>query len=82
MKRIEIDPKKLGGKPVIKGTRIPVYLILEMLASGMDVKEILKEYPELTEEDIREAIRYASQVLSKEEVYEISTCTLERKGVV
>jgi uncharacterized protein (DUF433 family) len=48
----------------------------------MDVKEILKEYPELTEEDIREAIRYASQVLSKEEVYEISTCTLERKGVV
>ncbi len=73
MKRIEIDPKKLGGKPVIKGTRIPVYLILEMLASGMDVKEILKEYPELTEEDIREAIRYASQVLSKEEVYEIST---------
>ncbi len=73
MKRIEIDPKKLGGKPVIKGTRIPVYLILEMLASGMDIKEILKEYPELTEEDIREAIRYASQVLSKEEVYEIST---------
>ena len=73
MKRIEIDPNKLGGKPVIKGTRIPVYLILEMLASGMDVKEILKEYPELTEEDIREAIRYASQVLSKEEVYEIST---------
>ena len=73
MKRIEIDPKKLGGKPVIKGTRIPVYLILEMIASGMDVKEILKEYPELTEEDIREAIRYASQVLSKEEVYEIST---------
>lgn len=73
MNRIEINPKKLGGKPVIKGTRIPVYLILEMLANGMDIKEILKEYPELTEEDVREAIRYASQILSKEEVYEIST---------
>ncbi len=72
MDRIEINPKKLGGKPVIKGTRIPVYLILEMLANGMSIDEILREYPELTEEDIREAIRYASQILSKEEVYEIS----------
>ena len=72
MDRIEIDPKKLGGKPVIKGTRIPVCQILEMLASGMDVEEILREYPELTEEDVRESIRYASRVLSKEEVYEIS----------
>ena len=44
--RIEINPKKLGGKPVIKGTRIPVYLILEMMAEGMNEKEILKEYPE------------------------------------
>ena len=71
MDRIEINPKKLGGKPVIKGTRIPVYLILEMLANGMSIEEILKEYPELTEEDVREAIRYASQVLSKEEIYEV-----------
>ena len=71
MDGIEINPKKLGGKPVIKGARIPVYLILEMLANGMSIDEILREYPELTEEDIREAIRYASQILSKEEVYEI-----------
>ena len=62
MKRIEIDPKKLGGKPVIKGTRIPVYLIIE---------EILKEYPELTEEDVKEAIKYASQILKREELYEV-----------
>ena len=73
MSEIEVDPKKLGGKPVIKGTRIPVYLILEMLANGMSVEEILKEYPELTEEDIREAVRYASRILRKEEIYEIST---------
>jgi len=71
MDRIEINPKKLGGKPVIRGTRIPVYLILEMLADGMSIEEILREYPELTEEDIREAIRYASQILSKEEIYEV-----------
>lgn len=71
MNRIEINPKKLGGKPVIKGTRIPVYLILEMLANGMSVEEILKEYPELTEEDIREALKYASRILSKEGIYEI-----------
>ena len=72
MDRIEIDPKKLGGKPVIKGTRIPVYLILEMLANGMSVEEILREYPELTEEDVREAIKYASKIFSREEIYEVS----------
>ncbi len=71
MNRIEITPKKLGGKPVIKGTRIPVYLILDMLANGMSVEEILKEYPELTEEDIKDALKYASQILSKEGIYEI-----------
>lgn len=71
MKRIEINQKKLGGKPVIRGTRIPVYLILEMLAAGMSVEDILKEYPELTKEDVREAIQYASQVLKSEEIHEI-----------
>lgn len=69
--RIEINPKKLGGKPLIKGTRIPVYLILKMLAEGMREEDILKEYPELEKEDIREAINYASYILSKEEFHEI-----------
>jgi uncharacterized protein (DUF433 family) len=69
--RIEINSKKLGGKPVIKGTRIPIYLILELFAEGLSFEEILKEYPELKEEDIKEAIRYASHLLSKEEVHEI-----------
>lgn len=70
MERIEIDPRKLGGKPVIRGTRIPVYLILEMLAD-MSIEDILREYPELTEEDIKEAIRYASRILKSEEVHEV-----------
>ncbi len=69
--RIEIDTKKLGGKPVIKGTRIPIYLIPEMLAEGMSIEDVLREYPELEEADVREAVRYASHLLSREELHEV-----------
>ncbi len=69
---IETNPKILKGKPVIKGTRIPVHLVLQLLADGMSVEDILKEYPELTEEDVKDAIRYASKVMSREELYEIA----------
>jgi uncharacterized protein (DUF433 family) len=54
--RIIIDPEVLSGKPTIKGTRIPVYLIIELLANGMTEKEILEQYPTLKKEDIK-AIR-------------------------
>ncbi|QDA30467.1 DUF433 domain-containing protein [Thermococcus indicus] len=70
--RIEIDPKKMGGKPVIKGTRIPVYLILELLANGWSFEEILESYPQLTKEDILAAIRYASMILKEEQYVEVS----------
>ncbi len=50
--RIEINPKKMGGKPVIKGTRIPVYFILELLANGWSFEDILESYPQLTKDDI------------------------------
>nr|MDO8043434.1 DUF433 domain-containing protein [Candidatus Baldrarchaeota archaeon] len=66
--RIVVDPRVLRGKAVIKGTRIPVYLILELLAAGMSVEDILKEYPELKEEDIRAALEYASKLLKSEVV--------------
>ena len=69
--RIVIDEKILGGKPVIKGTRIPVYLIVEMVANGLSIKEILKEYPELSEEDVKAALRYAASLLKRETYYEI-----------
>ena len=49
MERIEINIGKLGGKPVIKGTRIPVALIVELVANGLKPSEIIREYPELTE---------------------------------
>ena len=64
--RIVVDPKVMVGKPVIKGTRIPVYLILELLAAGMSVDEVLGEYPELTREDVQAALEYASKILQHE----------------
>ncbi len=64
--RIVVDPRVLGGKPVIRGTRIPVYLILELLANGWSVDDILREYPHLTREDVLAAIRYAARVLREE----------------
>jgi len=50
--RITIDPKIMHGKPVIKGTRIPIYIILNLLADNIMPKEILEEYPDLTIDDI------------------------------
>ncbi|MBU7028937.1 MAG: DUF433 domain-containing protein [Theionarchaea archaeon] len=57
--RIEINPCILGGKPVIKGTRIPVYLILELLQADYDFQKILDAYPTLQIEDIKAALEYA-----------------------
>jgi len=68
--RIEVNPKILGGKPVIKGTRIPVYLILELLSAGYDFKRIIKAYPTLTEQDIKAAVNYAVQIVKNEEASE------------
>jgi len=68
VERIVMDAEVLSGKPVIKGTRIPVYLILELLAAEMSVDDVLKEYPELTREDIRAALEYASKILKHETV--------------
>jgi uncharacterized protein (DUF433 family) len=67
MDRIMIDPEVLSGKPVIKGTRIPVYLIIELLANGISEKEILRQYPTLKKEDIKAALVYASKCLENEE---------------
>lgn len=64
--RIVVDPRVLAGKPVIKGTRIPVHLIIELIAAGLSVKGVLKEYPELREEDVRAALLYASKLLERE----------------
>lgn len=59
-KRIEINPKILLGKPVFKGTRIPLYVILDLLAEGTPIKKITTFYPAITGEDVLAAIRFAS----------------------
>ncbi|MCL5877873.1 MAG: DUF433 domain-containing protein [Candidatus Bathyarchaeota archaeon] len=66
MERIAVDQEILGGKPVIKGTRIPIYLIVELLGNGLSEKEVLWQYPDLKEEDIKAALLYASKCLENE----------------
>ena len=65
--RIEINPKVMMGKPVIRGTRITVELILRKLSEGASVAELLEAYPKLTPEDIQAAIGYAADTLAHEE---------------
>lgn len=62
LKRISIDPAVCGGKPCIRGHRIWVSLILDFLASGASVDEILRDYPQLTPEDIRACVAYGSEM--------------------
>ncbi len=62
LQRIWIDPARCGGKPCIRGTRIWVSLILDFLSEGEGIESILKNYPELTAEDIRACIAYGSQM--------------------
>ncbi len=71
-RRITIDPKIMVGKPIIKGTRIPVELIVRLVGQGIPEKEVLKEYPKLKPEDIRAALIYAAQVLAHEDVFPIN----------
>jgi len=65
--RIVVDEKVRFGKPVIKGTRVPVELILGKLAGGMTMEEVIQEY-ELTREDLLAALSYASQLVAQEQV--------------
>jgi uncharacterized protein (DUF433 family) len=69
--RITIDPAVLGGKPVIKGTRLAVEFIVGLLAHGWTFDDILKEYDHLTPEDIQACLAYAHQLLADEKVYPI-----------
>ena len=67
--RIAVDPRILVGKPVVKGTRIAVELVVEFLAAGWTQQQILDSYPTLAAEDIFACLRYASEVLHGEKVY-------------
>ncbi len=67
--RITIDPNVLVGKPVIRGTRISVEFVIELLGRGWIPEEILKEYDHLTPLDIRACLAYASEILKAEQVH-------------
>ncbi len=64
---VVVNPNILAGKPVIAGTRIPVYLILNLLANGYAIERIVEAYPVLTTEDVPAAIRYAEARMRREE---------------
>src|SRR5271170_7701397 len=71
--RIAVDPKVLVGKPVIRGTRIAVELVVDLLAKGWTQDQILDSYPNITADDIRACLAYASEVLRTERVYPLTT---------
>lgn len=70
-KHIISDAGILGGKPIIRGSRISVQFILELIASGANVKNIVEEFPHISEEAVKEAILYASRFLDKEILIEV-----------
>jgi uncharacterized protein (DUF433 family) len=70
--RIEIAPEIHHGDPCIKGTRIPVTMVVGSLADGMSFDEIREEYPQLTDEDIYASLAYAADVLREEIVFPLS----------
>ena len=70
LQRISIDPNVCFGKPCIKGSRIWVSLILDLLSSGTLIEDVLSEYPQLKEEDIRAAIAYGAE-MSRQRYIEI-----------
>ena len=67
--RISVDPKVLVGKPVIKGTRVSVEFLMELLANGWSHEQILKSYPHLSVEDIHATLHYAAETVKQEHVY-------------
>jgi uncharacterized protein (DUF433 family) len=71
MKRITANKEILGGKPIIRGTRISVEFILELLASGVTEGEILLDYPHLTADDIHACLEYAAHALKNEVFLEL-----------
>ncbi len=66
--RITVNPYQMGGVPCLRGLRIPVATIVDMIADGISTEEILKAYPDLEREDITEALRYAAEAVREREL--------------
>ncbi|MBI4021428.1 MAG: DUF433 domain-containing protein [Candidatus Aenigmarchaeota archaeon] len=68
LQRIVLNPAVMRGKPVIRGTRIPVDAIISRLADGMDEEGVLREFPHITKADVRAALTYSAEVVRGEEI--------------
>ena len=66
--RITIDPDQMGGVPCIRGPRIPVATVLDMLAEGLSEADILEAYPDLEHGDLQEALRFAAETVREREL--------------
>ncbi|HTU46608.1 MAG TPA: DUF433 domain-containing protein [Bryobacteraceae bacterium] len=73
MNRIEINPVLLGGKPVVRNTRISVELLLRKLAEGATIPELLDAYPRLTADDVRACLAYAADTIANEEAFSLAS---------
>ncbi len=69
--RITLNAEVLGGKPVVRGTRLAVEFIIDLLAQGWTFDDILQNYPGLEPDDIRACLRYASDILHAEKLYPV-----------
>jgi uncharacterized protein (DUF433 family) len=69
LRRIEVNPKIMLGKPVIRGTRLPVDILIEKMAYGATIEDLKKDYPFLKADDIRAALLYAAKRVALEETY-------------
>ncbi len=72
MERIVVSPDVLLGKPVIKGTRLAVEFVIDLLAQGWTEQDILENYPGVTHEDIAACLSYASEIIKTEKIYALS----------
>ncbi len=71
--RITIDPKQMWGTPCIRGLRIPVSTVVDMVAAGMTADQIVADYPDLEPEDVTEALRYAAEAVRENTLPLVST---------
>jgi uncharacterized protein (DUF433 family) len=71
--RITVNPHQMGGVPCVRGLRIPVATVVGMLADGMSDDDILKAFPDLIGDDIREALRYAAEAVREREIPMVTT---------
>jgi uncharacterized protein (DUF433 family) len=66
--RITVDPELMGGAPTIRGLRVPVATVITMFADGMTIEEILSDLPDLTRDDVFEALRFAAETLRERQL--------------